>query len=105
MDVAEMLIIGKVKQIIWLPPNCHLALFWYLHHQSKCWPLNDAESEHTSNQTSLELIRAHLYHHIMVDRLSILDFYKSASSAPNIFEVKASTLKFYFGMKPTDTLI
>lgn len=65
MDVAEVLVVREVQQVVRFASNRHFARFRDLHHYAVRRALNDSQVEGASNQVGLELVRTHLDHHIL----------------------------------------
>lgn len=65
VDVAEVLVVWEVEEVVRFPPHRHLHRLGYFDDEWLRWSLNNAQSEHSSNDGCLELVGSHLNNHIL----------------------------------------
>jgi len=65
MDIAQVLIILEMNQVIRLSPNSHFSFVGYLDNSSMGWAFDNGKCQDTSNHASLKLVAAHLDNHIL----------------------------------------
>ena len=70
VNIAQMLVILEMDEIIGFPSDSHLSLTWDLDNRSMCWSFYDSEGEYSTTNASLELIASHLDDHILHYSLS-----------------------------------
>lgn len=93
MDVAQVLVIREVDQVVGFTTDCDFACFGDLDHDIIGRSFDDIEGENSSNEAGLKLIGPHLNDHVlnrqktyMIDSFPIFNFDEGTSSTTYIFE-------------------